>query len=141
MYCVHCGSEIRDEAVVCIHCGCPIESGYEVDNRGYAVDNSKYLEDRNNLHVNINCRSTANYPKSVSTLKNVAKAFMIAMTVLGGMYIIPLCWYIPMLNSYSNKLKRGEPISQGFKICILIFVSFVAGILLLCDNEEEDIYY
>lgn len=25
-YCVHCGAQVEDEAVVCIHCGCPCDT-------------------------------------------------------------------------------------------------------------------
>ena len=25
-YCIHCGAEIMDEAVVCVHCGCSVKN-------------------------------------------------------------------------------------------------------------------
>ena len=70
-----------------------------------------------------------------NTLQTIAKAFMILGTVLLGLYIIPLAWCLPMTISYCNKIKRKEPVSTAFKICSLLFVSTVGGILMLCDKE------
>ena len=109
MFCVHCGNEVSDEAVICIHCGCALKP------------------------QKLNSGSNQS---SVSTLKTVANVFMIISTILMGFYLIPLIWCIPMLCCYSSKIRNGEPISIGFKICILIFVSLIGGILLLCDKED-----
>ncbi len=38
---------------------------------------------------------------------------------------------------YCEKIKNKEPISLIFKICTLIFVSRIAGILMLCADELE----
>lgn len=50
-------------------------------------------------------------------------------------YLIPLYWCIPMTIIYFKKVKNNEPISVGFKICSLLFVSLIGGVLMLCDNE------
>ena len=39
-------------------------------------------------------------------------------------------------RSYFNKVDERIPVGTGFKICILLFVDFIAGILMLCDNDE-----
>lgn len=109
MFCSNCGSKVNDEAVVCIHCGCAIKPQ----------------------------KLNSNNTTTVNTLKFVAKIFMIISAVARGIWIIPLAWCIPMICYYSDKLNKGEPISVGFKICTLLFVSSVAGILLLCDNENQ----
>lgn len=70
-----------------------------------------------------------------STLKTVAKVFMVIGTVVMGIAIIPLLWCVPMTISYFNKTKRGEPVSVGFKVCTLLFVNMIAGILMLCDKD------
>ena len=71
-----------------------------------------------------------------SKLYTVAKVFMIIGTVFSAFfYLIPLAWCIPMTISYTNKIKNGEKVSTGFKVCCLLFVSFIGGIIMLCDNN------
>ena len=107
-YCSKCGNQLMDEAVICPKCGCA--TGYQ-----------SFLTD--------------NIQKSYSGLKTAAKILMIIGTVIMGLYIIPLAWCLPMTISYCNKIKRGEKVSTGFKICSLLFVSLVGGILMLCDQD------
>jgi len=37
---------------------------------------------------------------------------------------------------YFRKVKNHEPIGTGFKVCSLLFVSLVGGILMLVDNDN-----
>ena len=74
-------------------------------------------------------------PAGPSTLATVAKIFMIIATVLSAAAIIPLFWCIPMIIHYNKCLKDGKPVSVGFKVCTLLFVSLIAGVLMLCDNQ------
>lgn len=108
-YCTKCGAEILDEASFCPKCGCAT---------GYQPEKNEEIA------------------KEPSTLKLVAKVFMILSCVAFAVTIIPLCWMIPMTISYCNKIKAHEPISLEFKICTLIFINSIAGILMLCDNEN-----
>ena len=110
MYCSKCGSEIMEEAVICPKCGC-------------------YTQ---NKSINIQQKSCES---SVSGLKTVAKIFMIIGCVAMGLWFITLAWTIPMTINYCNKIKTGEKVSTGFKVCTLLFVSLIAGVLMLCDNE------
>lgn len=129
-YCSHCGAEINDEAVICPKCGC-------------AVKNVKML----------------NQPKSKkSGLKIITKIFMIAGYVPHAvllaialnfaitlsspaailysiMLIIPLIWCIPITITYFYRTKNNQPINTGFKVCYLLFVNLIAGILMLCNND------
>lgn len=107
-YCSHCGGEINDDAVICVRCGCSVE------NRGTALQKSSKNE----------------------TLSTVIKVFLIIGCIAQGWAIIPLAWCIPMTVSIFNKLKRGEPISMGLKICTLLFVSIVSGICMLCMDDD-----
>ena len=68
-------------------------------------------------------------------LSLAAKIFMILGTILMGFWLFPLAWCIPMTITYCRKINNGEPISLDFKICCLLFVSLVGGILMLCDND------
>ena len=70
-----------------------------------------------------------------STLKVVAKVLMIISTIINAFAIIPLLWCIPMTISLSKKMESGEKVTTGFKVCVLLFVNMISGILLLCDND------
>lgn len=64
------------------------------------------------------------------------KVFMILGCILNAfLYLIPLCWCIPMTISLNKKIENGEKCSTSFKVCTLLFVSMISGILLLCDND------
>ena len=76
-------------------------------------------------------------------LRKATKILMLLSTIIGGFAILPLAWCIPMLITYSGKVKRGEKVGTAFKICSLIFVNVFAGIYMLCDdaadlNSEDD---
>ena len=111
-YCSKCGAEIFDDAVICVKCGCAVESS-----------------------VQLKSPATSDQQSGIST---AAKVFMIIGTVLMAFwtFCIGLAWCLPITISYCNKLKRGERISTGFKVCSLLFVSLIGGILMLCDNEH-----
>lgn len=106
-YCVHCGKELDDEAVICMGCGCATGDGADVFQMA----------------------------KKPSALSTVAMLFMIISTIVCGIFLIPLAWRLPMTVIYSNKVKSGEPVGVGFKVCTLLFVSMISGILMLCDND------
>ena len=86
--------------------------------------------------VNCGCavEPIAGISKKTSGLTLAAKILMIIATVVSGFVLLPLAWTVPMTVIYFKKLERGEPISLGFKICVLLFVSTPAGILMLCDG-------
>lgn len=104
-YCSKCGKEINDTDTFCPSCG-------------NKVDGNQTNQTNN-------------------TLRTIAKVFMVIGTVANALlgFLIPLCWCIPMTVSYFNKVESGEKVSLGFKICTLLFVSPVAGILMLCEEE------
>lgn len=67
----------------------------------------------------------------------IALVFAIISCVIMGFALFPLAWAVPMTVSMSRKLKNGQPISVGFKVCTLLFLNTVSGILLLCIPENE----
>lgn len=107
-FCTRCGKELKDAAVVCPGCGCVVNTTPQ----------------------------TATPAPQDSGLSTAAKVFMVLGTIGMGAYIIPLAWCIPMTVSYFNKIKRNEPISTGFKVCCLLFVSTLGGIFMLCDSRN-----
>lgn len=108
-FCVHCGAEIHEDAVICVKCGCrvtpekPIAPPVEKDD----------------------------------TMTIVVKVFLILACIIQGCFVIPLAWCIPMTVSIFHSFRDNRPISMGMKICTLLFVNLIAGICLLCMNEEN----
>ncbi|MBQ9266080.1 MAG: zinc-ribbon domain-containing protein [Bacilli bacterium] len=109
-YCSNCGAELHENDSFCASCGAKIDN-----NQIYMGDSKKKEEGK-------------------KTLRTVALVFMIINTVIFGFALIPLAWMIPMCIHVNEKLKTGEEISIGFKICTLLFCSTIAGILLLVDD-------
>lgn len=110
-YCSKCGTQLEDDAVVCVGCG--------------------RLVDAQPSDATVQ-------PHQPSTLSTVAFVFMIIGTVVLAMCTccVALAWCLPMTISYNKKVKSGLPVSTGFKVCALLFVSTIAGVLMLCDNSN-----
>ena len=105
-YCSHCGKEIADEAVICPGCGCEVSS-----------------------------KQTSS-AQDHSALFTVIKVFMVIACIAMGWTLIPLAWLIPMTVSVFRRLAARQPIGVGFKVCVLLFCSLIAGIMLLCVDTE-----
>ena len=106
-YCTHCGKELADAAAICPGCGCATG---DVPLKPEA-DSDSYV------------------------LRLIAKILMVLTCVATGFFLIPLCWTVPMTVKYWRAVDRGTPVSVAFKVCTLIFVNTIAGILMLCDND------
>lgn len=143
-YCTHCGAEIHDEAVICIHCGCAVKPEQNVGGiQQQTQDNgtSGLLTAAKIIMI----ITTAAVP-AIGGLFGfyfllLGSASQVTGLVIFGIYfailcIITLAWCVPMTKSLMRKIRTREPISTGFKVCTLIFVNVVAGILLLCHHEE-----
>lgn len=74
--------------------------------------------------------------KKESTIRIVAKVFMLISCIGVGWTLIPLIWMIPMTLKVWHAHDKGESLSVGFKICVLLFVNTVAGILLLVEDAD-----
>ena len=115
-FCSKCGAEIFDDAVVCVKCGRAVETA--VPNAPVAFEEAA--------------------PAEPSDLAKIANVFMIIGTIAMALCtcLVGLAWCLPMTISYANKIKKGEPVGTAFKVCSLLFVNTIAGILMLCDKES-----
>lgn len=107
-YCVHCGAEIHEEAVICVNCGCevaPIKPAVATTNND-------------------------------DTLTIVIKILLILGCIAQGWLILPLAWCLPITISIFRALRDKKPIGTGLKVCALLFVNTIAGICLLCANDN-----
>ncbi len=107
-YCPTCGGSVSGTAAFCENCGAPLT----------APSAPAYGATRRD-----------------DTLCTVAKVFLILGCVSIGWAIVPLAWCIPITVSIFRKLNSGEAIGTGLKVCTLLFVNLVAGILLLCMED------
>ena len=104
----------------------------------YCANCGSQLYDNAVVCINCGCATGASRPAKSSGAITATKVFMILGTIVMGLtgYLIPLAWCIPMTVVYFKKIKNNQPISTAFKICSLLFVSLVAGILMLCDKDN-----
>ena len=70
-------------------------------------------------------------------LRLVAFIFCILSLVGSCWLIIPLAWMIPMCIISWGIYKGTKANTVAFDVCTLIFVSLVAGILLLCSRKDR----
>ncbi len=106
-FCQKCGKEIVDEAVICPGCGCAV------------------------------AQEQANAKNGDDGLAVAAKIFLILGCIAQGWMLLPLAWCLPITISACNKMKRGEHVGTGLKVCALLFVSLIGGILLLCRSDDK----
>ena len=106
-FCQKCGKEILEETVICPGCGCPVEQ---------AKSNVKHGDDG---------------------LAVAAKILLILGCIVQGWLLLPLAWCLPITISICNKMNRGEPVGVGLKVCALLFVNIIGGVLLLCRSDEQ----
>lgn len=121
MYCPMCGAEHADNAIACPGCGRAVS----------AAPASRPVSEPVAAKYNTGLRTAAKIVMLVEALWFVPFLF-IPYFWFG---IITLAWTLPMTITYWRKVNNHEPVSTGFKVCTLLFVSKIAGILMLCDHE------
>lgn len=154
-YCSKCGKELMDEAVMCPGCGCAVEN---IKAKQSAKETLRLIAYIFMLLSCVGCAfagfiyliggacttavlasgtisgSISGVPSSPS-LPAEAVIFGPMFIVLGVVCLVPLSWIIPMTKKLSSARKNNTKLTTAFKICTLIFVNFIAGILLLCDED------
>lgn len=137
-YCKNCGAELMDEAVICPNCGTSVEEPAPKNNKLLVAALVfmcltlvwaliQFVTGLIGIQATI-----AGYVEAGIT-QQAAQSLAYAALVLN---IIPLAWGIPMTISVGRKIKNDAPITTAFKVCTLIFVNLIAGILLLCRKED-----
>ena len=121
-YYSNCGGPLSETAKFCENCGAPlpVRAIAEAAPGAEPVFQPPYYD---------------NTPRRDEGLVTVVKVFLILSCVGMGIFLLPLAWCIPMTVSIFRKFKSGEPIGMGLKICTLLFVNLVAGVLLLCMED------
>lgn len=58
------------------------------------------------------------------------------IVIVGAIFaLIPLLWVLPMGKKILKAMKEGTTLTTGFKVCTLIFVNVILGIILLCQKD------
>lgn len=151
-YCQHCGAELHDEAAVCLRCGCKVSKSQQSS----SVNNT--LGTISKIFMILSSASCAivaflllvlaivvaivgeiPFPTDVEELSELIGIIMsVGLGWMAFFYALPLAWCIPMTVSVHKKLSNKEPISVALKVCTLIFVNQISGILLLCMDENQN---
>lgn len=159
-FCTHCGAPLVNEAAdYCVSCGCRVEGGYS----DRAVSKNGALDTVAKVFMVLACVSAVAaaamfalfavciniIPESdfqaimaESLDPSLADEITVAMAVItyaacGGACLLSLAWCIPLTVYVFRCVKYGRPVAMSAKICILLLVSMVAGILLLCRTEPR----
>ena len=159
-FCTQCGARVGADADFCIVCGnsfnpAPQPPVYnsgtyneppQYNNAQYAAQNRNPYSYRAEDHGGVGASNAYQYnqpyqqsnsaAQTSDLIKLLIKAFMIVGCVTFGWLIIPLFWCIPMTVKAFRCLDSGEPMSIAFKVCSLLFVNLIAGVCMLCINDE-----
>lgn len=120
MFCPYCATEIPDDAEFCTSCGHAISVRAM---NGNAFPKVEYQQ------------APAKSARHDDTMETLVKVFLVLGCVSIGWTLIPLAWCIPITLKVFNAFRDGTPISTALKVCALIFVSPVAGVILLVMDD------
>lgn len=131
-YCTHCGAEIEDDAVICVHCGCATNDGKAKSSSNGNLGKIALI------FMIIGCVLTP-LTGMIECLSFFDSPETTLFGIIGIIFcFIPLAWCIPMTIVFKRKLNNNESVGTGFKVCTLLFVNLIAGILMLCMPSNND---
>ena len=113
----------------CPNCGTPVNAGQQTAQQAQPAQQPVYSQTAQTAQE-------AQTERKFTGLQLAAFILMIISTVAMGWALIPLAWCIPMTVSYYNCIKQGRPVSMALKVCTLLFVSPISGILMLVDSDN-----
>lgn len=140
MFCPNCGAQLPDNSFVCSSCGASVDPIPQSNTPPQGTYQQPYYPPQGTYQQ---VPYSAGYPGAQPTPRNDGMAIAIKVLLIlscivaAGECLVPLAWCLPMTISIWKSLDNHEPISDAMKICTLIFVNLVAGILLLCDDESK----
>lgn len=141
MKCSCCGNDVSKTERFCSVCGENNENYEEpkiIKTNQNNIEQSSQPSGNTNVYFQSYNISANQQPKVQNgALATTAKVFCVLGCILMGFcYLIPLAWCIPMTVAIFGRMNRGEPVGVGLKVCTLLFLSLIGGILLLCMNDE-----
>lgn len=149
--CNNCGTKNFDTNSVCSRCGQPIHE--KNSHFQFSNPHSISYNQTNGTILTESGLSTAVKVSMLCITISLAIAFITFLILWIITLTLPnaqveallfltymICCFIPtliafcMTISYFNKINAHEPIGIGFKICAIIFVGILPGVLMLCDS-------
>lgn len=119
-YCVKCGQQIRNKALICSHCECQVQANaVKPGSRGLQIATKIFLI----LTVVL---------EEIIFIANLFTVFIAGLIFC----LILLMIAMLMTANYFKATSKNQSVSIGFKVCTLLFVSMIAGILMLCDKNN-----
>lgn len=153
-FCPNCGTELQENEKFCHNCGvmlgqcapaaeAPLEPDWE-----QGAERLRYSDEQPQQYQPQYQPQYQQYPAYTQqgvqpqqlppkdrSICIVIKIFLILGCVAYGWMLLPLIWLLPITISICNKMKNGEPVGLGLKICALIFVNLIAGVCLLASDD------
>ena len=149
MYCSNCGNEIKEDDRFCKNCGRKNEDFLEVKVVGDVKIcvppppppisfNTQNLNQQTTSQQTVKQQNSVQVVSEDSGLVITIKVFLILGIIATALLtrFVGICWCVPMTVYYFNKVKKGQRIGAPFISCTLLFVSLIAGILMMCDKEH-----
>lgn len=162
MYCVNCGKEIDNDFLFCPYCGYNLGEKFNNTNN----INNNFENNNQNDNYEIIIIDNRSSKDGIKTAIKVFMIFSCIGCIFAAFYtyfvlyevvemyeqmgynfsflplfsiivLIPLIWIIPMTIHYCKMVNIKQNVCLAFKICTLIFVNFIAGILMLCDTSDN----
>lgn len=147
MFCPKCGKEVSDNSTFCSQCGYKISNDNASSNKVGRYENQG-IDMGITVFMILSIFLCALMCTVMLTMfSQFFEIFFPGITVASGLDVlfriipvIPLIWIIPMTIYFVIKSKSQQRIEIGYKICVLLFVNLIAGIMLLCrkENDQED---
>ena len=157
-FCSYCGAEVLSQAVVCPKCGCSLNQHQVVKKSG--TDKAKALQGTAKAFMFVSVGFCILYAIIMACMalycNNLIDTYIGRVDgteyiefvdmcnacfwyyLIGGILcLLPLIWITIMIKHYFKATRNQESVGVGFKVCTLIFVSLVAGILMLCDTSGK----
>lgn len=164
-YCSHCGAELLDEAVICPDCGCRAAGNQAIKttstNRNKILGTIARIWMLIDAIVSgvygfamLICTIVMSSARQViidsaafqqllenSTTEGLTAEILMSIVLIYCIMLTfgsfaRLAWCIPMTVSVWRRTKNNDPIGMGLKVCTLLFVDLVPGILLLCMTDD-----
>ena len=123
--CTNCGNHFHQDKKTCPSCDAEMPSKFPIcTNCGYSFKSEKQLFVFNNSVTD------------PSPLQIISLALMIIISLILAFcfFFIPLLWCLPMTIYYANNIRKQKSTHIAFKICTIIFVGIIPGIVMLFDD-------